>query len=173
MSAAGEGSEAPGSRGMASPDGALSRCERVKRLRELYARVPKVKCKGLCTHDCTVIGYSQLEGEIIAKRTGGQLPVARQSGSCSMLTAAGRCKIYGDRPLVCRLYGAALDSRLRCPHKCEIEGEPLSYDDLRVIGFEVMQLSGIPLDMEDEMLRGIERVAEFNRKRATAIERNP
>lgn len=38
---------------------------------------------------------------------------------CSYLDGNRRCKVYADRPAICRLYGAVDSAHLRCPHGCE------------------------------------------------------
>lgn len=88
-------------------------------LDDLFAMVPDVRCKGLCTDACTVIGMGTAERERV-DAVGGKVNdldrVAEiTSPVCPSLTV-GRCSIYADRPLICRLYGAA--EGLECPHGC-------------------------------------------------------
>lgn len=102
-------------------------------LREIYAAVPAVACKGLCHDQCTIIPLAPAERSAIQARTGRRvktLPQLEQAvtrpnddGSCRYLKR-GRCSIYEVRPLICRLYGAA--EGLECPHGCLPAGGLLS-----------------------------------------------
>lgn len=88
-------------------------------LQAIYDQVPKVYCKGLCTKTCTIAPCSAAErGQYAAK--GLQPPqLDKSSKRCSYLIG-GRCRIYSDRPLICRLYGAT--PQLKCIHGCKVEG---------------------------------------------------
>lgn len=35
--------------------------KRLASLRRLYARIPRIECKGLCDHDCTAISFEPIE----------------------------------------------------------------------------------------------------------------
>lgn len=96
----------------------MSRKRRAKRdaLAAIYAKVPAIRCKGLCWDFCGPIGMTALEAGIIEAHTGQPIPPAR-SLTCPYLTEAGRCEIYPVRPLICRLWGVT--EELRCPHGCE------------------------------------------------------
>lgn len=88
---------------------------------EIYAQVPEVPCKGLCQAACGPTACSAVEAD--AMRDNGVNPPALRNHpthgpmTCSHLTDAGRCAIYANRPLVCRLYGAV--RAMRCPHGCK------------------------------------------------------
>ena len=86
----------------------------IGRLKKLYAELPGIQCKGLCVESCTAIGYSSVEADLI-QLAGQDLPKLRE-GRCSALTPKGRCGVYSNRPLVCRLFG--LVEEMRCPHGC-------------------------------------------------------
>ena len=89
--------------------------EKVRRLEEIYARLPEVSCKGLCHHECTYIALSELEAERITDKV-KRLPVFGSLEPCELLDAEKRCSVYDVRPLICRLYG--LEESMACPHGC-------------------------------------------------------
>lgn len=91
---------------------------RQRELEELYARLPKLDCKGLCQESCGGIGMSRLEQQRIRGR-GLPLPTLT-SFPCPLLDFAGRCGAYEIRPMICRLFG--LVERMKCPHGCVPEG---------------------------------------------------
>lgn len=105
-------------------------------IQELYALLPKIKCRGLCSDSCGPIGMSEAEwhhmgapdipherlsnGRIMLPmaRTEREIVVALAFGEiedCALLKN-GRCTVYDRRPLICRLWG--LTPAMRCPHGC-------------------------------------------------------
>lgn len=84
----------------------------------LYAEVPAIACKGLCQNSCGPVMMSRVEWERIVKRV-GHAPHGRADLNCPLLTAVGRCKVYGARPMVCRLWGVV--ESMPCHHGCEPE----------------------------------------------------
>lgn len=95
-----------------------------KKLEVLYARIPKISCKGLCADNCTVILMTPLERRRL--QTSGRvapnaLEVLKMAKPvCPLLCPATRaCTAYELRPLICRLYGVV--ARLRCPYGCKPE----------------------------------------------------
>lgn len=109
--------------GGASPDELLDR---------VYARLPLVSCRGLCQVGCGSVVMAGMEQTRIRERHGVELPLAGVFGAntartalglpdnrCPALDRAGRCRVYLDRPLVCRLYGVVRG--MRCPYGCEPE----------------------------------------------------
>jgi len=119
----------------------------VSSLREIYASVPATTCKGLCTDQCTVIPIAKVEREAIEKLTGRRVKTLPQvdnlvmrtadDGSCRYLRR-GRCSIYQVRPLICRLYGAAVG--LECQHGCRPVAGLLSRDAAGDLIGRLMQL---------------------------------
>jgi Fe-S-cluster containining protein len=96
-------------------------------LEELYARVPAIGCKGLCTESCGPIdgGFREL---VRLRRAGVYLPPRHEAikqlavtgdYTCPALVD-GRCSAYEVRPMVCRLWGSSKD--LACPYKCRTLG---------------------------------------------------
>ncbi len=84
----------------------------LNRLHQIYAKVPTIACKGLCAASCGPIQMSKLEYKRL-----GEPPAAM---TCTLLVE-GRCSRYGDRPLICRLFGVA--HGMECRWGCEIDGE--------------------------------------------------
>jgi hypothetical protein len=64
-------------------------------------------CHGCCVDGLTVTG---LEARWIASRRAAWLATATPApaGGCAMLDASGACRIYEDRPYVCRTQGLPL-----------------------------------------------------------------
>jgi uncharacterized protein len=81
----------------------------------IYAAIPEVHCQGLCQQSCGPIGLFQVEVERLSLHL-HTLPTASPSLTCSKLSRQGRCTIYSDRPIICRLFGAS--QKLRCPWGC-------------------------------------------------------
>lgn len=95
-------------------------------LRRLYDQVPEINCKGLCADSCGPIEMSTTERATIRKRgveiTDRDVALARLRDEgdfdCDALVD-GRCSVYEDRPMICRLWGVT--ETLRCPYGCEAE----------------------------------------------------
>lgn len=90
-------------------------------IQAVYDRVPEVACKGLCQSACGPIGCSGAEANAL-QDNGVALPLITDHPTngpltCSHLSADGRCGIYTQRPLVCRLYGSV--RFMTCPHGCK------------------------------------------------------
>lgn len=89
----------------------------IKDLHDIYKELPRIRCKGLCTESCGPIVYGDVERRNIEQTHGkGGLPEAGRGLTCNQLVPSGRCKIYNQRPLICRLFGVA--KGLECPHGC-------------------------------------------------------
>jgi hypothetical protein len=99
------------------------------RLDAVYARLPQIKCKGLCGIACGPILLTDNEARrlqvathkkprtiLLAPHTrfpNGQ-PAPREA--CVYLTKHGRCEAYAQRPLICRTWGVV--KALSCMHGC-------------------------------------------------------
>lgn len=94
---------------------------RQRRLQAIYDQVPGGFCRGLCQRYCGVIAFVPAEAERVRRSGLLPLPVVPSADelTCPLLSADGRCNIYADRPLVCRLWGAVED--MTCPHGCRPE----------------------------------------------------
>lgn len=88
--------------------------QRELRLR-IYGPMPTIACKGLCIRSCGPLGMSALEYDIIEEVSGRPLDVDEE-GTCTHLVR-GRCSVYRDRPLICRLFGVA--EGIECEHGCK------------------------------------------------------
>lgn len=96
-------------------------------LREVYAQVPALDCKGLCQASCGPIICSELELERASEAGGTPLVPAlvvlaqnpRAVPACVLLSQDGKCSIYEHRPLICRLWGAVDADCMRCPWGCK------------------------------------------------------
>lgn len=95
-------------------------------LERIYRVIPQVACKGLCSETCGPIDMSSEERRRIAER-GVVIPPSdsalanlldNPSYHCPALDDDKRCRVYADRPLICRLWGAV--ESMPCPHGCEV-----------------------------------------------------
>jgi len=93
-------------------------------LERIYRAVPSINCRGLCTDSCGPIDMSDEERRRIAAR-GVTIPTLAEllptllddhPPDCPALVA-GRCTVYEDRPLICRLWGTV--ESMPCPHGCQ------------------------------------------------------
>lgn len=107
-------------------------------LHEVYAQLPTVHCKGLCSDSCSTTDGTPLERALVAD-AGVELPPGVPHAlhlqliatgvhlRCPALSAIGTCTVYGDRPLLCRSFGAIRSGA--CEHGCSAE-RWLSVEDL-------------------------------------------
>jgi hypothetical protein len=121
----------------------IDKLRREAQIRALYARLPKMDCKGLCSACCGPIEMSLVERERL-ERAAGRPCTTDGRLTCSLLTVAGRCSAYDERPMICRLWG--LVETMPCPHGCRPEGGLLSAEDgFRLLGL-TMEVGGQPED---------------------------
>lgn len=90
----------------------LSQDEKLAAIKKLYEFLPPLECKGLCAGSCTDIDMSEVERDHIKRRHGISIKsrslnlIAAQGGKkCKALKNDNTCRIYEDRPLVCRAVG--------------------------------------------------------------------
>jgi hypothetical protein len=86
----------------------------VTTLDQVYAQVPAIQCQGLCSESCGPLIIDQPERARIIARTGRDIPNLQLT--CPALTILGRCSVYADRPLLCRLWGVV--ESMPCPSGC-------------------------------------------------------
>jgi Fe-S-cluster containining protein len=95
-------------------------------LERIYRAIPTVACRGLCAEACGPIAMSDEERRRIEQRGVDILPpdealtlslLHNIPSTCPALVDS-RCSVYEDRPVICRLWGAA--ESLPCPHGCEV-----------------------------------------------------
>lgn len=89
--------------------------KRQQKLKEFYALIPRVNCKGLCTHECTVLGMLKEEFVLLTRAAGKEPKFDTKTKRCNLLEN-NRCIAYEARPFVCRAFGA--DEAMPCPHGC-------------------------------------------------------
>jgi uncharacterized protein len=136
----------------------VTRREREKRLQEIYDAIPKVKCKGMCFDACGPIPlhHDSIERQRMTKRdrrtkelpTDSGVPMALAGKMCPHLTHNGSCRIYSDRPAICRLWGVT--ESLPCHHGCQPE-RVVSDEEAYLIHREIEVLSGRNPPSEEEI----------------------
>ena len=116
-------------------------------LAKIYAKLPRLMCKGLCTDTCKVARVIPAEGEYLMEKY-GRIPLPTSNMyNCSELTEDRRCGIYEDRPLICRLWG--MTRSMRCPHGCIPVGGFMPEGKMKKLQLQVWRLgtkSGIEPD---------------------------
>jgi uncharacterized protein len=107
-----------------------------KELQAIWDKVPEMEdCQGKCQSSCGPIPVYTPERKLIEGRTGRET-------TCSMLTAAGVCSVYGIRPLICRIWGTVEDHPdARCPHGCKPK-RWLTNEEAMALFAEVEALTG-------------------------------
>jgi Fe-S-cluster containining protein len=92
-----------------------------KTIEEVWASVPDdMECKGLCADYCGPVDASRVERRRLREQ-GARLPalpelqIGGKVEPCPLLVD-GRCSVYEDRPLICRVWGNT--ERLACEHGC-------------------------------------------------------
>ena len=124
----------------------LTTDEKTAAIKKLYELLPSVDCKGLCTKACADIDMSNHERFQIERRH--QIPInSRDYGTiarkgskpCKALGKDGKCKVYEDRPLVCRAFGT-IDA-MRCPFGCEAD-RYLTDEEYKGLDLAVEEIGG-------------------------------
>ena len=87
----------------------------MNKLERAYAMVPDANCKGLCQDCCGPVIPSFAEESRIKERHGVEVAHDKATLTCTLLHE-GRCDIYADRPLLCRLWGVV--QKMPCPFGC-------------------------------------------------------
>lgn len=126
---------------------------KIQKLDRIYARLPKIKCKGKCYTSCGIIPMTKIEKDRIIEKVGftGIDPFpplsqyiddfnAHMDVTCKMLDpVTKKCTIYAIRPYICRLYG--LTKGLPCRYGC-IPERWLSQKEAFLIRWEIEKLKG-------------------------------
>lgn len=126
----------------------MSNATEFKKLDRLYARLPKLECKGLCQESCGPIEMSQLERlrllpVTITNRHHAMAQFLRTGDfTCDALGEDGRCTVYSRRPLICRLWGSV--EIMKCPHGCVPEGGFISSEEAGEMIRESLRIGGEP-----------------------------
>jgi uncharacterized protein len=92
----------------------VNRSAKLARLRLIYDDLPTIECKGLCSDACHHIAMTNLEHEHIESTHGTDIQMT--DSPCPALDFMGRCSVYSDRPLICRLWG--LVEGMECHYGC-------------------------------------------------------
>lgn len=96
-------------------------------LDDLYAKIPRIACKGKCQQSCGPVGMSKTEAKAIESAAPGLIQTEPFAGGTLLVSnfteemhcpalQHGRCAIYANRPMICRLWGVTKD--MRCPWGC-------------------------------------------------------
>jgi len=89
-------------------------------IRQIRARIPTFECRPGCTDCCGVVPWSPWEaarlGDRAALAAAGLEALAERAPERCPFAQSGRCAVYEERPVMCRLFGVVED--LRCPHGC-------------------------------------------------------
>lgn len=81
------------------------------KLQTLYAKIPLVEnCKPGCTDCCGPVPFSIIEAAKVKTTPGLATCIDCKFG------LHGKCDVYSNRPLMCRLFGAVDAPHLTCPH---------------------------------------------------------
>lgn len=114
------------------------------KLDEIYARIPRMECQGLCVNSCGIIPVFPVEAAAIA--AAGHPPLGQKADgdglTCSALRS-GRCSIYEQRPAICRMWGVVDSPQMTCPYGCSPERRDRLKNSMskRIFGW-LMALSG-------------------------------
>lgn len=130
----------------------MNRTRRIAALEAVYARLPKLKCKGLCHDSCGPVSMTTLERWRL--RQAGQEIHANPAGPdrpdralvCSALTGDNRCAQYDLRPTICRLWG--MTRAMQCTYGCVPEGGYLSERDAYLALADAAEASGDYVDAD-------------------------
>lgn len=90
-------------------------------LRAFYDSLPAVPCRRLCGAYCGPILVFPIERLRMELAGRGPLVVhlTDRSATCGYFDPAqSACSVHAVRPLICRLFGAVDDPRMRCPFGC-------------------------------------------------------
>ena len=84
-----------------------------RKLDELRSRIPSFTCIVGCHNCCGPVTASSEEMARLPLKTKAEHEAALADLSCPHLGEQG-CEVYGERPLICRLFGTT--PRLLCPN---------------------------------------------------------
>ncbi len=128
-----------------------TKTKRLRILKEIYATIPTVECKGLCYQSCAVIPVYDVELQALEHRVNHPLPLMDMETSdgtrvmaidgltrpdCPLLVMR-RCSQYDARPFVCRIFGVA--DGMPCPHGCQ-PVKPMTDPEVRKIQERIAKL---------------------------------
>lgn len=115
--------------------------ERRDSLQAIYAKLPRLKCRGKCSISCGPIGMSDAEEQRLAEN-GVRVDITHHRingpATCNQLTDDRRCAIYEMRPLICRLWGMV--EFMKCKHGCVPSGGFLTNTEARALLIEAEEI---------------------------------
>jgi hypothetical protein len=82
----------------------------MSKLTSLYKKVPELKCIPGCFECCGPVPVCDEEARIL--KLSSNLTPTSFNHTCSYASSLG-CKIYNDRPFLCRLFGVV--EKMKCP----------------------------------------------------------
>jgi hypothetical protein len=110
---------------------------RIAKLIEIYNRLPRMQCRRLCGDEvCGAIFMTAVEADRVRRAT-HQVP--RTTPTMCVYLERGACRVYDQRPLICRVFG--LVKRMSCPHGC-VPDRWLSDHEFVEIARAVEQIGG-------------------------------
>lgn len=113
-------------------------------LAKVYAQVPTIDCKGRCQASCGLAPMTRFEhlamGEPDMPDPFQVLTDPGDCPACPLLTPEGRCSLYGQRPLICRLWGVVDNPIMRCPWGCQ-PSRYLSDKEARALLAKALEIS--------------------------------
>ncbi|WP_159673070.1 YkgJ family cysteine cluster protein [Andreprevotia sp. IGB-42] len=86
-----------------------------QKIRFFRSRIPAFACKPGCHDCCGPVTTSSEEMARLPVKTAAEHAQALDDLSCPHLGPHG-CEVYGERPLICRLFGTT--PALPCPNGC-------------------------------------------------------
>jgi uncharacterized protein len=107
-----------------------------KKLAALYSAIPSFACKEGCHDCCGPVPVSKGEWQRIKLE-----PRLKGLGCVSCAYLNDGCSIYENRPYLCRLFGATVEAKMRCPHGCGPE-KPLTQKQTDILTKRYMKLMG-------------------------------
>ncbi len=94
-----------------------------QQLDELYAKIPRIECRGQCWDTCGPIDMATAERTRINDVAGVDIPRGTFAydgpSTCPALGMMKTCTVYEIRPLICRLWGVA--EGMPCTYGCRPE----------------------------------------------------
>jgi uncharacterized protein len=125
--------------------------EERRALEKLYAEIPTFECITGCHSCCGPVTGSREELRRAPKINNPAYAVQlvldgeeiwnHNCLTCPYVTDAG-CGIYEDRPMLCRLFGASDEPRMRCPHGRKPE-KPLTVEQTQRLFDRYLKIGGL------------------------------
>jgi Fe-S-cluster containining protein len=117
---------------------ASERAEVRERARTALARMEALEPTWRAPHEIAVLGDERFD----------RMSEALAADACPLLDAAGRCRIYADRPLVCRMIGLGMITPAGrvIENTCPIQERFPGYPELPPVPFDLEELEAIELE---------------------------